>query len=126
MARPRIYGIGFTDNCQCRADNLMPFTLFHMGPGLAVKAVCGRHFSLTVFGFSQVAMDIEPLVRILRGDHILHGWTHTYAGATLIALVSLLVGRPVCRCSPKGIHRIFLLDQVSLSIRSTSSGSRRK
>lgn len=30
----------------------MPITPFHMGPGLLVKAVGGRHVSLTVFGFS--------------------------------------------------------------------------
>src|SRR5262249_13896474 len=71
----------------------MPFTPFHMGPGLAIKAVAGRHFSLMVFGFSQVALDIEPLVRIIRGDAVLHGFTHTYLGATLIGLVSAVVGR---------------------------------
>src|SRR5579872_1515140 len=75
----------------------MPFTPFHMGPGCAVKAVLGKHFSLTVFGFAQVAMDLEVLVRILRGDKILHGVSHTYVGATFIALVSLFVGRPVCQ-----------------------------
>ena len=75
----------------------MPFTPFHMGPGLAVKAVCGRYFSLMVFGFSQVAIDIEPLVRIIRGDAVLHGFTHTYLGATLIAFVSVVIGRPVCQ-----------------------------
>jgi hypothetical protein len=75
----------------------MPFTPFHMGSGLAIKALSGRHFSLMVFGFSQVAMDIEPLVRIIRGDALLHGFTHTYAGASLIALVSVAVGRPVCQ-----------------------------
>jgi hypothetical protein len=68
-----------------------------MGPGLVLKALAGRHFSLMVFGFSQVAIDIEPLVRIIRGDAVLHGFTHTYLGATLIALVSALVGRPVCQ-----------------------------
>lgn len=75
----------------------MPFTPFHMGPGLAIKAVSGRHFSLMVFGFSQVAIDIEPLVRITRGDALLHGPTHTYVGASLIAPVSVIVGRPVCQ-----------------------------
>lgn len=75
----------------------MPFTPFHMGPGLAIKAVSGRHFSLMVFGFSQVAIDIEPLVRIIRGDAVLHGFTHTYLGATLIGLLSVAVGRPVCQ-----------------------------
>lgn len=75
----------------------MPFTPFHMGPGLAVKAVGGRHFSLMVFGFSQVAIDVEPLVRILRGDAVLHGFTHTYLGATVVALAAILIGRPICQ-----------------------------
>ena len=72
-----------------------------MGPGTAVKAVCGRYFSLTVFGFAQVAIDVEPLVRIIRGDAVLHGFTHTYLGATLIGFASLIFGRPICQ---------FLLD----------------
>jgi hypothetical protein len=75
----------------------MPFTPFHMGPGIAVKAVTGRHFSLMLFGFSQVAIDIEPLVGILRRDPHPHGFTDTYVGATLIALASVAIGRPVCQ-----------------------------
>jgi hypothetical protein len=75
----------------------MPFTPFHMGPGVAIKAVAGRHFSLMVFGFSQVLIDLEPLVRILRGDAVLHGWTHTYVGATVLAVVAAIVGQPVCQ-----------------------------
>ena len=75
----------------------MPFTPFHMGPGIAIKAGGGRHFSLMVFGFSQVAIDIEPLVRIMREDPVLHGFTHTYLGATLIAALCVVVGRPVCQ-----------------------------
>jgi len=74
----------------------MPFTPFHMGPGAAIKAVTGKYFSLMVFGFSQVAIDIEPLIRILRGDSILHGYTHTYLGAVIIGLFSLIAGKPFC------------------------------
>ena len=75
----------------------MPFTPFHMGPGLAIKAVTGRHLSLLVFGVSQVVIDVEPLVRIIRGDAVLHGFTHTYLGATLVALLAAAIGRPVGR-----------------------------
>jgi hypothetical protein len=75
----------------------MPFTPFHMGPGLALKAVFGRYVSLMLFGFSQVTLDLEPLVRIIRGDAVLHGFTHTYLGATLVAMMSVLVGRPACQ-----------------------------
>jgi hypothetical protein len=75
----------------------MPFTLIHMGPGAAFKALGGRRFSLMVFGFSQVAMDVEPLIRMVRGDFVIHGASHTYLGAAAIALVSLVMGRPVCQ-----------------------------
>jgi hypothetical protein len=81
----------------------MPFTPLHMGPGLAFKAVGGRHFSLMMFGFSQVMMDLEPLIRMIRGDSVLHGVTHTYLGATAIGLASVLIGKPFCQ---------WLLDRV--------------
>jgi len=73
----------------------MPFTPFHLGPGAAFKAIGGRHFSFMVFGGAQVLMDIEPLVRILRGDFVLHGYTHTIAGALLIGIVAAVIGKPI-------------------------------
>ena len=51
----------------------MPFTPFHMGAGLALKAMAGRHFSVLTFGMAQAAMDLEPLVGMLRGAAVLHG-----------------------------------------------------
>lgn len=108
----------------------MPFTPFHMGPGLAIKAATGRHFSLVVFGFAQVAMDIEPLVRILRGDPILHGFTHTYLGATLIAVAVILAGRPVCQAlldrwnaGLTSKHLAPLRSPAPLSRRATATGA---
>lgn len=73
----------------------MPFTPFHLGPGMALKACGGKHLSLIVFGFTQVLMDVEPLIRLWRDDAILHGLSHTYLGATVIALVAILLGRPL-------------------------------
>ena len=73
----------------------MPFTPFHLGPAFGIKAVADEHFSLLTFGLAQIAMDIEPLVRLLRGDAVLHGFTHTYAGAALIGAVVAVFGRPV-------------------------------
>ncbi len=74
----------------------MPFTPLHMGPALVIKAAGGRHFSVLVFGIAQVAMDIEPLVGIMRGADVLHGWTHTYLGATLIGIAVFLLAPPLC------------------------------
>jgi hypothetical protein len=73
----------------------MPFTPFHLGPGAVFKAVGGRRFSFMVFGGAQVLMDIEPLVGLIRQSSILHGYTHTVAGALLIGLIAGAIGRPV-------------------------------
>lgn len=67
-----------------------------MGPALAIKAVAGRHFSVLVFGIAQVAMDIEPLVGMIRGAEVLHGWSHSYVGATAIGLLVMLLAPPIC------------------------------
>jgi membrane-bound metal-dependent hydrolase YbcI (DUF457 family) len=74
----------------------MPFTPFHMGPGMAVKALAGPRLSLVSFGAAQVTMDIEPLVHMMRGDRV-HGFTHTYLGATVVGLATLAVARLLTR-----------------------------
>lgn len=73
----------------------MPFTPIHLGPGLAFKAIGGRHFSFMVFGGSQVLMDIEPLAGILQNKPILHGVTHTLLGALVIGGIAAAIGKPI-------------------------------
>jgi hypothetical protein len=50
-----------------------------------------------VFGFSQVAMDTEVLFHMWRKDLTLHGFNHTYLGGSVVALISILIGRPICQ-----------------------------
>lgn len=73
----------------------MPFTPLHIGPAMALKAVAGRHFSLISFGLAQVAMDIEPLIGLWRGDWELHGTSHTYWAALVIAAAVTLLARAI-------------------------------
>lgn len=66
----------------------MPFTPLHAGPGLLAKAVLGRRFSFVAFGAAQVAMDIEPLLKLTGVlDGRVHGITHTWPGAAVIGLM---------------------------------------
>ncbi len=46
-----------------------------------------------VFGWAQIIMDIQPLVALLTGEGRLHGFSHTYIGATLIGVGSALTGK---------------------------------
>jgi len=71
----------------------MPFTPIHMGPGILIKSLLQGSFSLMVFGWTQIVMDIQPLIVLMSGEGHLHGFTHTYIGAILIAIFSALTGK---------------------------------
>jgi len=64
-----------------------------MGPGIFLKALLQGSFSLMVFGWAQIVMDIQPLIVLITGEGHLHGFSHTYVGATLIAIFSALTGK---------------------------------
>ena len=46
-----------------------------------------------VFGWAQIVMDIQPLIVLITGEGHLHGFSHTYVGATLLAIFSALSGK---------------------------------
>jgi membrane-bound metal-dependent hydrolase YbcI (DUF457 family) len=71
----------------------MPFTAYHMGAGLLARAA-HKHSSVIAFGVSQVLIDLEPLVRLSRGELDVHGFSHTLLGATLVMLVTIAM-RPL-------------------------------
>ncbi len=81
----------------------MPFTPFHMGAALLLKPALRLNFSVLIFGASQIAIDIEPLVRIIRGDAVLHGWSHTALGAIAIGMGSAWIARPIANAWLKAL-----------------------
>jgi hypothetical protein len=74
----------------------MPITPFHFGPAAAVKTVAPRHFSFTLFVFTNVVIDVEPLYFMLIDEWPIHRFCHTYLGATVAAIACFFIGRPVC------------------------------
>jgi hypothetical protein len=64
-----------------------------MGPGILIKAILQGSFSLMVFGWAQIVMDIQPLLVMLTGAGQLHGFSHTLIGASLLALFSMWSGK---------------------------------
>jgi len=74
----------------------MPFTPFHLGPGLALGLPLRRHLHAPTFLLANIIVDIEPfLVLILGLRYPLHGYLHTFllavpAGILLGYLMFLL------------------------------------
>ena len=64
----------------------MPFTPYHFGPGLLLKAAAPRHFSFLAFSTTQVAIDLESLQYLTMGDPHVHRTMHTLPVATAAGL----------------------------------------
>ena len=70
----------------------MPVTPFHFGPGLLLKSVAPRAFSLTAFAISQGAIDIESGYHLCRSEWPLHREIHSLL---IAGVVGVLVGSAV-------------------------------
>ena len=73
----------------------MPFTPLHMGPGMAVKAVAQERFSLVIFGWAQILVDLQPLVVVLTHEGQTHGVTHTFVGGAVLGAAAAASGKPM-------------------------------
>ena len=80
-----------------------------MGPGLVLKTLLQGSFSLMIFGWTQIIMDIQPLIVIISGEGHLHGFSHTYVGASLLAVVAALTGK---RLSEYGLIVLGISDRA--------------
>ena len=75
----------------------MPVTPFHLGPGVALKSVAPRSVSFTIFAFTQILIDLEALYFFAQNDSHMHRHLHTYLGATIVAAIGVIIGRPICQ-----------------------------
>ena len=66
----------------------MPFTPFHLGPGLLFGLLLIRYVDLPTFLIASVIVDVEPLLVLsLSLPYPLHGFFHSFLGGTLVALL---------------------------------------
>lgn len=94
-----------------------------MGPGILIKSLLNGGFSLMVFGWSQIVMDLQPLFVIVTGEGHLHGFSHTYIGATLIAIFSIISGKYLSELGLRiiGISRNENIINISWVVASVSA-----
>ena len=85
-----------------------------MGPALAAKAVAPRYFSFLIFGVTQVVIDSEAAFYLLRDDWPYHRFLHTYVGATLAAVLAVVVGRPLLERALRVWNRLIRAERGSL------------
>ena len=66
----------------------MPFTPYHFGPGLVLGVILFPFVDMATVLIASVILDIEPIVVLFFGlPYPIHGFFHTYLGASIAALV---------------------------------------
>ena len=66
----------------------MPFTPYHFGPGLFIGSLFLNFIDLPTFLIASVIVDLEPfLVLYFNLNYPLHGFFHSFLGATIIAII---------------------------------------
>ena len=69
----------------------MPFTPFHFGPGAALHAIAPKYVSFLSFCTANVVIDLESLYNLRTNHYPVHEFLHTYLGATIVALATVLL-----------------------------------
>lgn len=70
----------------------MPLTPFHLGPGLLLGLLLFRRIDFSSFIIANVILDIEPLMVLLLGlNSPLHGFSHSFLGGSVVALILAFV-----------------------------------
>jgi len=89
----------------------MPFTPFHLGPGLLFGLLLLRYIDFPTFIIANVIVDIEPfMVLALNLDYPLHGFFHTFIGGTIAAFL-LTAGMRELRESLNPLTKILKVEQ---------------
>jgi membrane-bound metal-dependent hydrolase YbcI (DUF457 family) len=100
----------------------VPITPFHFGPGAAIHSASPRYISFLAFCAANVLIDVEPLYYMMTGQLWLHRFFHTYIGATLVAIATVLLFLGARRVAcPLSLPNFF--DWQELSTRAVTIGA---
>jgi len=70
----------------------MPFTPFHLGPGLFISLIFLSFIDIPTFLIASVIIDVEPfVVLIFHLNYPLHGFFHSFLGGFIVAVLLSMI-----------------------------------
>ncbi|MFO0983079.1 MAG: DUF4184 family protein [Planctomycetota bacterium] len=85
----------------------MPFTPYHFGPGLLLKALLREHFSFAAYTVTQVVIDVETLYHLQRREWPVHRVLHT---CVVGSLAGAAIGGALAAVAPRVLPPSFVRD----------------
>jgi hypothetical protein len=100
----------------------MPFTPFHLGPALFFGLLLFAFIDFPTFLVANVIVDLEPLLVVFLGlDYPLHGFFHSFAGGTIIAIILAFLMFRLNSVTKKAMKFFRLEQEVTLKRVMTAS-----
>ncbi|MDI6917050.1 MAG: metal-dependent hydrolase [Thermoplasmatales archaeon] len=97
----------------------MPFTPFHLGPAMLLGFKYERKLDLMSLALASVVLDVEPALNIIIGKGDVHGFFHSFAGATIAGVV-MIVLLHFLNPAVNRLRSLFRVEQGS-SLKTTAS-----
>ena len=91
----------------------MPLTPFHLGPALLFGLLLFSYLDFPTFIVANVVLDIEPFAALVFGGYPLHGFFHTFMGASIVALALAPVMMKIAPTIQKFMKALKLGQEVS-------------
>jgi len=97
----------------------MPFTPFHLGPAMLFGFKYEKKLDLMSLAFASVVLDIEPALNIIIEKGDMHGFFHSFAGATIVGTIMVLL-LSFLNPTVNRLRKMFRIEQNS-SLKTTAS-----
>lgn len=92
----------------------MPFTPFHLGPAMLLGFKYEKHVDLLSLVLASVILDIEPVVNIITGKGAVHGFFHSFLGASIVGIIMVVILCTLCLCRiVDKLRTFFRIEQKS-------------
>jgi len=91
----------------------MPFTPFHLGPGLFVAMLLFPLIDVVVILIASVIVDVEPAYYLFTHGYVYHGFLHSFVGCSIVAVMLSLIAYPLRRVYLKILETFGLRQKTS-------------
>ncbi|ODS35633.1 MAG: hypothetical protein A7316_00730 [Candidatus Altiarchaeales archaeon WOR_SM1_86-2] len=99
----------------------MPFTPFHLGPGIALGIIFKRWINIPAILLASIIVDVRTIYCFFIGNCQLHGFFHTFAGSTILGLLVIALIW-IFRIHLSKISKILKIEQ-DYSLQSITTGA---
>lgn len=91
----------------------MPFTPFHLGPGLLIAMLFFPYIDVVVVLVASIIIDLEPAYYLYTEGYAYHGFFHSFLGCSIMAIILSMVAYPLRKTYLQILSKFGLKQETS-------------